>query len=784
MSKTYSQASADHESDSSSYSYCPDFKNFIDVSEEKLFYLRIHSEETNDSKTQINLQQNDNLFRNEYKRMSLTRDRGIISKLTGVKKNSLFDWKILDKNKYEHANGCLKELKIGSIAKTRKTSNKPAKPSSKNHGRGNQFETLFNATLILGPDNKRFLISNINECSVFARDLLVGDFIKSIDGDLLSIDNIKELLIRIQNRKSFKIVAYEEDSTSRYKDEFESHEEIKLTKLCDVVVNKLKLFHLESETHELIFSLNLIVRNDSSVDDSDGFTTVFSYPPKENNFLHKLKGSFLTIASIMKTAFGTPLTSTVKVYNTNFFVSYTLKNDDNQFMFLGFNSNYVKQFDVRHYTANLVKFLDFIYPDYFNIAEFQQLETFCEIIKIQLQKGRSEIVNFEQLFSFSTSVPLPKEIVLKVNDSLSELEAMDYRNWNETLMNLFGKFNISGSCLFYKTSLICSHFSENEMENVELFMRNTCFKLIYQNCSVREIALWQRVFPKNNIQSFNIENDSTKNKVFLLVAAHCNLIMCVMLEENGYNIKHEIETQSSNYLIYFLEEMDDILDHLKTVGIENLARIWINSAKRPQCKSFGEKAQKEVNDSTGHLKTLKEEDEVSEHDCESQIDSQRSSSGFDMNDLSDAIYKDFTDIIPQTISFGNKNVLYHYTQLDVSEGIILTTINDLNLTGNNAIIIDIFRRSCIKLHKMLQNTIKFNQMLANQSTEISHKSTSMMPIKEKGILLSLQLDSGANIEIWIVGRLFGFKELFVCYDTSIPQSMIEIAFRIGLNCVG
>lgn len=401
MSKQYSPAATDQGSDTSSYSYCPDFKNFIDENEEKLFYMRLHSAIGSDVKTQVNLQQNDNLFRNEYKRMSLRRDRGILSKITG-KKKSLFDWKILDKNKYEHADGCLKELKVGSVNKNKKI--KPAKkPVSRQSSKENLFESLFNATLSLGPDNKRFLISNINEGSVFVRDLLVGDFIKSIDGEIISIENVNTVLMRIQNQKSFKIVAYES-----YKDEFESsQEEVKITKPIDVVMHKQQLFHLEAESHELIFSLNLIVKNESASDDSDGFTTIFSYPPKDNNFLHKLKGSFLTISSIMNSSFGSPMLSTLKVHDTKFYIAYS-RNDDKQFIFLGFNSNYTRQFDVCHHASNIVKFFDFVYPNFFDAADFQHCTTICEMVKIQLLKGSSENTNFEQLFSYSTNVPLPK----------------------------------------------------------------------------------------------------------------------------------------------------------------------------------------------------------------------------------------------------------------------------------------------------------------------------------------------------------------------------------------
>lgn len=765
----------DHESDCSSYSYCPDFKNYIGDDQSRLFYIRLAPIISQNAAPLLN--PSTEIFRNEYQRMSLRRDRGILSKITGNKKKSLFDWKILDKNKYQHADGHLKELKIGF--KSSKL-DKAKKPISHQKIKGNLFECLFNATIILGPDNKRFLIDSINEGSVLEKDLLVGDYIKSIDGEIISPENINEILKRIQNQRSFKFVAYE-----TYKDEFESHEEIKITKPSEMTENQDKLFHLGTESHELIFSLNLIVKNDKLSEDSDDFTTVFSFPPKDNNFLHKLKGSFLTIASIMKTSFSRPSLSMLNVHrDTNFYITYTIRGDDKQFIFLGFNSNYTKLFDAHRHTENIVKFLDFIYPELIVASDFAQLSTICELVKIQLLKGSSEIVKFEQLFSCSTSVPLPKEIVLRINDSLSELEAMDYRNWNESLMELFGKFNVSGSCLFYKTSLICSHFGEREMENVELFLRSFCVKLLYENSLVREVAMWQRVYPKD-YQSFNMSNDSSKNKVFLLVAAHGNLMMCVMLEENGYNMNPDVEIQSSSYLIYFLEEMDDILDHLKIVGIENLAKIWINSGKRPMCKKFMEKGSEKLDfvETSSHLKSLQEEDEGSEHDFDSQIDSQRSSSGFDMNDFSDAIYKDFTDIIPQTVSFGpSKNVMYHFTQLDIAEGLTITTVNDRNSNDINDLLVDVFRRGCIKVHNMLQNTIKFNHMLARENSKISHKSL-MMPIKEKGMMVQLKIE-GVITEVWIVGRLFGTRELFVCYDIEVPQNMVEIAFRIGLNCIG
>lgn len=95
MSKTYS----DHESDCSSYSYNPEFKSHIDEFENKLIFIRCNPFEK-DKQLRSN-SDHGSMFRNAYRRMSMRKNRGILSKFTGKRRKSLFEWKILDKNKYE-----------------------------------------------------------------------------------------------------------------------------------------------------------------------------------------------------------------------------------------------------------------------------------------------------------------------------------------------------------------------------------------------------------------------------------------------------------------------------------------------------------------------------------------------------------------------------------------------------------------------------------------------------------------------------------------------------------
>lgn len=73
-------------------------------------------------------------------------------------------------------------------------------------------------------------------------------------------------------------------------------------------------------------------------------------------------------------------------------------------------------------------------------------------------------------------------------------------------------------------------------------------------------------------------------------------------------------------------------------------------------------------------------------------------------------------------------------------------------------------------------------MLTKENSKISHKSTSMKPI-EQGIFVQVNHE-GRLKNVAIVGRLFGVRELFVCYNPDIPQNCVEIAFRIALSSIG
>jgi len=121
--------------------------------------------------------------------------------------------------------------------------------------------------------------------------------------------------------------------------------------------------------------------------------------------------------------------------------------------------------------------------------------------------------------------------------------------------------------------------------------------------------------------------------------------------------------------------------------------------------------------------------------------------------------------------------------VDLNEGMCISTLSDQYSNGNDFTLTEVIRKGCLKIHNMLQNTIKFNLMLEKENSKISYKSTLMITKLEVGILVQWKSDDKLK-KFWITGRLIGTKQLFICHDESVPQNIVEIAFRFGLNATG
>ncbi|XP_035790261.1 protein inturned-like [Anopheles albimanus] len=742
----------------------------------------------------------DLFFRNEYRRLSIRKKESILSRFghRDKSKHKLFRVSVIDSSKREQINGIQKDVII-SIAPKKSVSLKEVLPLT---------ETILGLTTSLFPDGRKLMVDKMRDYSVFAKAKLVKskDWIKSIDTEPVTVDNFESLLEGSTKIPTIIKMSFFE----MIEPDMSNSIEIKITSFMDLIQSQETLFDKEDiqtmSNNDLIFSMIYISKEYTQNDELD---VKFCYPTRENNCLFSSRGSFVTLQSIFGHSFDQRSVMTnLKVKNVLYYTTYTMVDDG--ILLLGFNSKYSSAFAVKQKTEQVCRLLAALYhrgAKMFDKPIDQQtdLMQLCEMIRHSIKVSRHSD-RFEKTFLQAHFVPLPKEIQLRIDDALGELEAMDYRNWNDDFVDLFCMMTVIGCALYYKRHLVCTHLSGDYILDVESILNNFGIFEILTVTDVKNLAFWRKFYPKQYCE----EGFHEKNDAYMMLVSIGSLLMVVILEV-------PIDTTHNKSFSRYIEEIQDMLSYFKSAGIEQLIRIWIDSNRRPQCISscvvnldqLPHQQQTGVNDERPQIgrshdeesnasssiknQTVREEtgpehDDDEDSDWGQSVDSSQQSSTFDITDLScENRCKEFSELVPTQLTSGPENLLYYYVQLEVGDGYFLApTFNNVAAMKND-IVMNLFRKTCTLIHATFENTGKFRTLLFNESSKLnSHRS--LVPIKEQGMLMSVPKDQslGERLDFWIVGRLFHnpAKELYVCYRADAPQNMVELAFRICLTCAG
>ena len=144
------------------------------------------------------------------------------------------------------------------------------------------------------------------------------------------------------------------------------------------------------------------------------------------------------------------------------------------------------------------------------------------------------------------------------------------------------------------------------------------------------------------------------------------------------------------------------------------------------------------------------------------------------SDMRENLLKHMGYIATKFLTSGEKNYLLHYVHLDSLEGILISSTIDRELSQDSELMLK-FSSCAYVIHRLLQNTVRYKKML-NQDMDKSLINKSLIAIKEHGVLFHWN-----NTPYWIVGRMYSSiqsKEVYVCYQDSAPQNLVEMIFRL------
>ncbi|XP_061164049.1 protein inturned-like isoform X2 [Saccostrea echinata] len=163
----------------------------------------------------------------------------------------------------------------------------------------------------------------------------------------------------------------------------------------------------------------------------------------------------------------------------------------------------------------------------------------------------------------------------------------------------------------------------------------------------------------------------------------------------------------------------------------------------------------------------------------------KSGSVFDVNSNNSAIHPEPYKVI--RVTRGCQNTLFHAVQFDSVEGVFISptpqamAVSQGHLHGQ---VLFNFYKSCLQIRNSFHSNLPQQAKLNPRNLKWGVNS---MCLQEQGLLFSYvqpqeNKKTPITLTYWVVGRILQQdKELYVCFHESIPQSTVELAFRVGFG---
>lgn len=240
------------------------------------------------------------------------------------------------------------------------------------------------------------------------------------------------------------------------------------------------------------------------------------------------------------------------------------------------------------------------------------------------------------------------------------------------------------------------------------------------------------------------------------------------------------------------------------------SRLHVHDHTGCECEgSLGETSEDSFTHSSRDSSLALEEEEEGDDESESdwRIFKPTESRGLHQYDLDLKGPLHRQPISPIRVTCGKDSVLFHIVQLEVGEGILIQSQPSNMATSPAASpvsaspsqppppfhvqVLQSFRSTCAHIHHVLHAAARGKEPSGNYTG-----SSALNGVKEHGVLFTYtppSLDGGntgkrrtQSFSYWVVGRLLVApyqREVYVCYHESIPQNILELAFRVSLGCI-
>ncbi|XP_052078320.1 protein inturned-like isoform X2 [Mytilus californianus] len=446
---------------------------------------------------------------------------------------------------------------------------------------------------------------------------------------------------------------------------------------------------------------------------------------------------------------------------------------------------------------------------------------------------------FTELIPAPKAINFTDDTKLLCDEILSEFEASDFDDFLDPISkDARREYSILGSCTFYKEYLLCNHLCQSDLQDVHLFLKHHCIIQMLARKPVEELVVWREMFPSQYCQKVQScpqgYQDPHDARWFLLVIGMKQFLLCTLLEAGGCSRSQKgnpgphpfIVSQAKATLLQF--EADEVT---MTQSIEHrLSKI----SKGP-CLSCadsvitGHKQKKDENiiitPQKSRLSSKNSHDDYdivgkgggSEHSTPvmkrqgsklsyGSNDSGESSgsvgisnkakiskagSVFDITSIPHVVLSQGDEISHIRLTRGVDNCLFHFISINEFEGTYISPTQQEMSVVNGAlqeVILNHFYTACLHIRNLFQQSVKSKTKQVDQPKKYG-EDMSFTNVKEQGVMFTCVIPQHLenskkqppplSLTYWAVGRKFpDEKEMYVCFHESVPQTAIEMAFKL------
>lgn len=399
--------------------------------------------------------------------------------------------------------------------------------------RASVAEALLGVSVSPFQDGRRLMIAGYMPHAALGaveqrRQAKVGDWLKAIDGIEVTVANLDAVLLDF-GRTTEVLVSLQRMSGERQPsggcDSAAAAAALSVTRVSswhDMVANAQQIMRAESlvddapQNGHMVLSVMYLTLKDLNESGSlaDAQDVLFCYPERAANALYAVRGSFLTLNSLlldeMYVAGGPQLTS-ITVHGCRYHVVYRAVDADtsgadrtagSDVLLVAVAADYASAPAAVQRAAELAQCMQLLHQKQTlaltNPLNHRRWQGCCSMAALLLRhQPHAEHVQrrFEAQLPQSEWLPLPKDAQLRIDDALSEMEAMDYREWNDRPLQSHREFYVVGSAVWWSGYLLGTHLPTADLLDVEAFLRVHGVLRMLAVRGVREMLVWQEVYP-------------------------------------------------------------------------------------------------------------------------------------------------------------------------------------------------------------------------------------------------------------------------------------------------